>query len=375
MTADVAPQPAQATAHAPPVPPTIAALLRPEAYRHPADAIELRETHISWVILAGLFAYKIRKPVNLGFVDFSTRERRRADCENEVRLNRRLCPDLYLGIVDVVQCGDEFYVGGRGRPVEPAVWMRRLPESGMLTAMLERGAVTDGLVQRIARKLATFHASAATGAGVDEYGDLPTVQANWVENFEQTARFVERTIPRATFDTTRAAVERFLADHATLFARRVAEGRIRDGHGDLHAGSICVDGRRLYLFDCLEFAPRFRCADVAAEVAFLAMDLDRHGRPDLASAFVAEYVERSGDTELLQILDFYRCYRAYVRGKVRSLRLDAPGLAPDEREAIVADARAYFELSQSYARCFDAPALAADAPGLVAGMSRSGQDI
>jgi aminoglycoside phosphotransferase family enzyme len=330
-------------------PSIVAALLRPEAYRHPADDIELHETHISWVVLAGPFAYKIKKPVELGFLDFTTRERRMADCQDEVRLNRRLCPDVYLGVVEIVERDGALFLGGPGRPVEPAVWMRRLPERGMLSTLLARQAVGPQLVRRIARRLARFHAMAATGAGVDEYGGLAAVRANWDENFSQTARFVGRTIMPATRAQIVGFVERFLTDKRELLERRVVDGRIREGHGDLHTGSICVERRRVRLFDCLEFAARFRCSDVASEVAFLAMDLDHHGRTDLAAEFVDEYVRRSGDEALPDLLDFYRCYRAYVRGKVASLRFDEPGLPAEHRLSIEAEARAYFDLAWAYA--------------------------
>ena len=330
------------------LPPPVAALLRPAAYPHPADDLHLHETHVSWVVLAGPYAYKVKKPVDLGFLDFSTPERRAAACADEVRLNRRLCPDVYLGVVRLVERRGAYFVGGTGRPVEPAVRMRRLPDAGMLPNLLATGAVDARLVGRIARRLARFHARAATGPGVDEYGGPATVRANWDENFAQTAPFVGRMVPASVQEAIVAYVERFLAEQRALLERRVAAGRIREGHGDLHAGSICVEGRRLQLFDCLEFSARFRCADVAAEVAFLAMDLDHYGRADLAAAFVDAYVRDGGDRELARLLDFYKCYRAYVRGKVASLRLAEPGLAPAQEVDVVAEARAYFDLAWAY---------------------------
>src|SRR5687767_3388682 len=167
------------------LPPYVAALLRPDAYPHPADDLRLHETHISWVALAGPYAYKIKKPVNLGFLDFSTVERRAAICADEVRLNRRLCPDVYLGVVYLVEHRGDYVVGGPGLPLEPAVQMRRLPEDGMLPNLLTAGAVDARLVRRIAGRLARFHATAATGPGIDEYGRPAAVRANWEENFAQ----------------------------------------------------------------------------------------------------------------------------------------------------------------------------------------------
>jgi aminoglycoside phosphotransferase family enzyme/predicted kinase len=328
-------------------------LLRPGAFPHPARDLRLIETHISWVILAGDYAYKLRKPVDFGFLDFTTPRQRRADCEAEVSLNKRLCPDLYLGVVDIVERDDgQLYIGVPGVPVEPAVQMRRLPESGMLPKVLERGDCDERLVQRLARKLAEFHAEAPTGPGVDEYGGLEMLRANWDENFAQTT-----LIDPASRDAVRSYVDRFIAQNAALLQLRVETGRIREGHGDLHAASVCVTRRRLYMFDCIEFSTRFRCMDVAAEVAFLAMDLEHLGRADLAAAFVDAYVRSSGDTELRLLLDFYKCYRAFVRGKVLAFRLAQPDLDADTRARISCEARAYFDLAFACANPFPQPML------------------
>jgi len=325
-------------------------LLRPAAFRPPAPDARLIETHISWVIVAGAFVYKIRKPVDFGFLDFSTLEQRRADCEAEVRLNRRLCPDLYLGVVNVVDRDGRLSIIGPGSPVEPAVLMSRLPEGGMLPALLERGMVDDRLMDRLARRLAEFHAGAATGDGVDEHASLSSLAANWDENFSQTANFVGRTISAEQHACIQAYVQDFLEANAEILEQRIQQGRIRDGHGDLHAGSVCVTHRRVYLFDCIEFNDRFRCADVAAEVAFLAMDLDHLGRADLGTAFVESYVRSSGDADLLRALGFYKCYRAFVRGKVLGFQLDEPGRAPRELDRAAQEARAYFDLAYAYSR-------------------------
>jgi uncharacterized protein len=331
------------------LPDYVAGLLRPEAYDHPADDLAMQDTHISWIILAGQHAYKLKKPVDLGFVDFSSRQRREQDCAQEVRLNRRLCPDVYLGVVNVVAHDGSFRIGGTGRPIEPAVHMRRLPQTGMLPNLLARRRVDARLLRRIARRLARFHATAPTGPGIDEFGDIRAVRKNWDENFQQTEVFVGQTLPRERRDHIREFVHRFLPDQAGLLRRRVATGRVRDGHGDLHAASICIEGRRIHLFDCIEFAARFRCGDVAAEVAFLAMDLDHHSRADLSDAFIGTYGKSSGDAELCELLDFYRCYRAYVRGKVLSLRLAEPGLTSRESAQIADEASAYFDLAWAYA--------------------------
>src|SRR5215203_4332311 len=339
------------------LPRVVRALLSPDAYPHPAGDIRLHETHISWVVLAGDYAYKVKKPVNFGFLDFSTVERRAAVCADEVRLNQRLSPDVYRGVVWVVERAEALHVGVEGMPVEPAVQMRRLPEEGMLPAQLAAGAVDAALVRRIARRLACFHAGAATGPGVDVFGSYDIIRANWEENFAQSAPFVGEVFDPALDDLIHRSVDRFLDCHTRLLERRVAEGRIREGHGDLHAASICVVDGRPRFFDCLEFSPRFRCADVAAEVAFLAMDLEHFGRADLAGAFVRAYVRASDDAELPALLPFYQCYRAFVRAKVRCLRLTEPGLTAEAEAVTIAEARAYFDLAWTYAGGLGGPLL------------------
>jgi len=332
-------------------------LLSRRAYQHRAEEVRLEETHISWVLLAGRYAYKLKKPVNLGFVDFSTHEKRVADCAEEVRLNKRLCPDVYLGVVNVTERNGQLRMGGSGEAVEPAVRMRRLPDAGMLPNLLAAGGVGDRLMHRLANHLAKFHAATATGPGVDEYGSPATIQANWQENFAQATPLVGPILEEDIDHSIRTYVQDFLNDQSGLLESRVAHERIRDGHGDLHAASICVEGRRLQLFDCVEFAARFRCADVAAEVAFLAMDLAHRGRADLSATFIDRYVDASHDRDLLRLIDFYSSYRAYVRGKVLSMRIDQPGLAADEAHRIESESRAYFDLAWAYSGGLGKPLL------------------
>lgn len=328
----------------------VADLLRPDAYDPPADDVRLHETHSSWVLLAGPFAYKLKKPVNLGFLDFTTIERRRADCEEELRLNRRFSPEMYLGVVEVTERDGHYRIGGEAGSGEPAVWMRRLPEEGMLPAKLARGDVDMRLARRIGRTLAKLHGRSQTGPDIDSYGSPASVVANWRENFDQMGPFVGRTISSDLNEDIRTYVDRFVRQQAPLLEQRVADGHVRDGHGDLHAASICIDDGQILLFDSLQFAPRYRCADLASEVAFLAMDLEYHGRTDLAWGFVDSYVRASRDDGLLRLLDFYICYRAYVRGKVRSLRLAQTEQASGgETRQLIAESRAYFDLAWAHA--------------------------
>jgi aminoglycoside phosphotransferase family enzyme/predicted kinase len=333
-----------------PLPELIQSLLRPDAYPHEAGDIELIQTHISYVVLAGAYAYKIKKPLDLHFLDYSTLDRRRLMCEEEVRLNARLCPEAYLGVEPIVRRDGGYRVGGEGEAFEYAVRMRRMPREAMMPAMLARGSVTAADIGRIARVLASFHATSASDERIARFGSPEALRANWEENFEQTAPFIGRTITRAQYDLTRDYVDRFLRDRSALIEERAAMGRVRDCHGDLRSDSIVIHpGRGICVMDCIEFNDRIRYGDVAGDVGFLAMDLDYRGRPDFADELMSAYLNAVDDETLSCMLDFYRSYRAYVRGKVESMELDEPEVPDADRAAALGRARAYFALAQGYA--------------------------
>jgi aminoglycoside phosphotransferase family enzyme/predicted kinase len=330
------------------------ALRDPAAYPFQVGEVGFLETHVSLLFFAGERVYKVKKPVDLGFLDFSTLERRRHFCEEEVRLNRRLAPDTYLGVVEIRRdAAGAVRVGGAGELVEPAVEMRRLPAERMLEALLERGEVDNQLVHALAALLASFHAEAATGPGVDEHGSPEAVAANVRENFEQTRGFAEdkgaRTISRALHAFLERRAERFLAEHRDLLERRVREGRIRDGHGDLHSGNICFPPGRIVIYDCIEFSARYRSSDVACDLAFLAMDLDRLGFRGFGRFLEHEYAEEAGDAGLAELMGFYKEYRAVVRAKVESILAADEGADPERREAARLSGMRYWHLAASYA--------------------------
>jgi hypothetical protein len=313
------------------------------------ERVDLVQTHISYVFLAGDFVYKVKKPVDLGFLDFTTLDKRRHFCQEEMRLNRRLCPGIYLDVVPVAYVEGKVAVDATGTVVDYAVKMKRLPEERMIGHLLERDAVTPEMVRALARRLAEFHASAETGPEIEPFGSLETVAGNWRENFEQTEPYVGRTITARQFRETREYVEGFLAQEKDLFEARVRGGRVRDCHGDLRVEAVCFqDG--ICIFDCIEFNERFRYSDVAADLAFLAMDLDFRGRPAMSDELVGLYLEMSGDSTLPLVLGFYKCYRAYVRGKVEGFLLDAPEVPADQKAAARGRARAFFRLAYGYAR-------------------------
>jgi uncharacterized protein len=329
----------------------VGALLDPGAY--PADerpaAVTMAETHISWLFFAGDFVYKVKKPVDYGFLDFTTLALRRRFCDDEVRLNRRLSPDIYLGVATIRERDGRYRLEGEGRPVEYAVRMRRLPPDRWLSDLLDRGEADPGLMRRIAARVAAFHRDAATDDRITAVGGLAAVRGNTAENFAQTESYVGVTLTRALHDRVAAWTAAFLAEREPVFRRREAEGRIRDCHGDLHADQISItDG--IAFIDCIEFNERFRFGDVAADIAFTAMDVEYHGAPVLARELIEAYVREADDPGVLGVMSFYQCYRAFTRGKVRSFRLRQPGLSDADRRAVIDQAGRYFALAGRYAR-------------------------
>lgn len=322
--------------------------MKPKAYEKETGKIELKQTHISFVFLTRKFVYKIKKAVNFGFLDFSTLEKRRFFCEKEVELNRRLCGNMYLEVVPINK-SDVIKVGGEGEPVEYAVKMKRISEEKIMTRLLEEGKVDKKLVDKIAKIIAEFHQKAETGKRIGEFGSLPMIETNWRENFEQSKEFVGKTISPESYRIIHEKVDGFMKKNEAFFAKRIADHRVRECHGDIHSGNIFV-ADRIYIFDAIEFNERFRFCDVASDVAFLAMDLDFKDRNDLSKFFVERYVKYSGDSELECILGFYKCYRAYVRGKVVSFRLNDHNVDEKEKAAAKEEATAYFKLATNYAR-------------------------
>jgi len=326
----------------------VEALMKPEAYDEDPGQIELVQTHISFVFLTKKFVYKVKKAVDFGFLDFTTLEKRRFFCNKELELNRRLCGDMYLEVVPINR-SNAIKIRGEGETVEYAVKMKRMPQEKMMTKLLEENKVDDRLVDRIAKIIADFHSKAETNSRISEFGSLAIIGTNWKENFEQTAEFVGITISMKDFKLIRERIKDFMKINVSLFEKRIAEDRVRDCHGDIHSGNIFVtDG--IYIFDAIEFNERFRYSDVAADVAFLAMDLDFRERTDLSNFFVKKYVEYSGDQELTKLLPFYKCYRAYVRGKVISFKLKDPNVSGEEKRAAMKEAKSYFKLASTYAK-------------------------
>jgi uncharacterized protein len=321
----------------------------PHSYPHPPHRVRVIETHSAWVFLASPYVYKVKKPVNLGFLDFSTLEKRQHFCNREVELNQRLSPDVYLGVIPISRHQGRLVFGDSGRIIEYAVKMRLLSPAGFLDRRLERQEVRREDLDRIAQVLKAFYEAQAPSRDIEAWGRIEKLKLSTDENFRQTRPFLGQTLDRGVWEAVRAYTERFYERHRPLFQRRIQEQWIRDCHGDLHLEHIHLTSRSLHIYDCIEFNDRLRYIDVASDVAFLAMDLDFHGHSDLARHFTDDMARALGDPDLERLLDFYKCYRAYVRGKVECLQGQTPGLSQFQMAAHQEMARRYFRLALNYA--------------------------
>jgi hypothetical protein len=323
-----------------------------EFYPHRPAQVELRQTHISYVFLAGEYVYKVKKPVRFAFLDYSTLRKRFHFCLEEVRLNRRLAPKIYLAVVPIYQEKEGFFLAEDSPHVEPsavreyAVKMLRLPEGQILNRLLKEGQVGKADISAIAKELVSFHLSAATEQA-SIYGAPEAIRRLVAENFKETECFVGKTISQKMFHKIQEYSLDFLNVHADLFKSRIQDGKVREGHGDLRAEHICLTDE-IAIFDCVEFAEGLRYCDVASEVAFLAMDLDFLSAPDLSEHLAAEYAEMGHDEALSLLLPYYKCYRAYVRGKVESLKSQEQEVPQNERKGASDRSQRYFSLAYRY---------------------------
>ena len=321
----------------------IPTLSDPSIYPHHPDSIQVVQTHISVVFIAGELVYKIKKPLDLGFLDFTTLEKRKYFCQQEVRLNSRFSEGIYLGVEAIHEGPSGINLKGEGAEIEAAVLMRRIPHERLLIGMLHNNQVTPELLDRLADRLAYFHSNAAGGPQITSFGSNHVIYQNLKENFEQTINFIGRTIDAQTHEAVSTLATEFLEKHQSLFRERMERGFIRDCHGDLHLEHVVILDE-IMLYDCIEFNDRFRYGDTAADLAFLLMDLDFRGYPAFADRIAGRYAEWSGDREILRLLGFYKSYRAFVRGKVEGFILDEPEVSESERQSAREVAKKYFAL-------------------------------
>jgi uncharacterized protein len=345
-------------------------------------AEELRETHISWVLLFERTVFKLKKPVNFGFLDFSTLERRRAACEAEVTLNARLAPGVYRGVVPILRDGQGRHRFGSAptstahpspepassaQIVDWAVEMLRLRDEDCADQRLAAGRLGGEDLERLASSLSRFHAQARTGPDIDTFGSVAAIGLNVRENFEQAHTALGRVATELEVQQVEKQQLDFSNANGALFQERISKHRIRDGHGDLrleHAYLHADEPPKI--IDCIEFNERFRFADVCADVAFLSMDLAWHGRTDLAETFLAAYARESDDYDLYSVVNFYESYRAYVRAKICAIGYSTPGLGSDKQRRLEQDARRYLLLALAAERQSIEPARLIAVGGVIA---------
>jgi uncharacterized protein len=332
------------------------ALAHAESYPHPVKSIQVRETHISKVFLTGSHAYKIKKAVNLGFLDFTRLTERCRFCHQELQLNRRLTRDVYLKVVPITSDGRQIGIKHGGQVVEYAVCMRQLSADQSMLRLLRAGKLHKNDIPRIVEVLNRFYRSAPRDAAVAKWGDIELIGRNCADNFDAIEPFGGDVIDAEQLHAIQAAVTAMLTRSRPLFIRRKADGFVRDGHGDLRCGHIYIEDE-IQIIDCIEFDTRYRCGDVAADIAFLAMDLDFEGFPDSARQLVETYARLAQDPGLLLLIDFYKCYRAMVRVKVNCLRLQDEHLPLGERNILLRHTRRFMALAFSYALMFSQPTL------------------
>ena len=327
-------------------------LQNPATFGPDVKSVKIIQTHISFVALTGKYAYKVKKPVNFGFLDFTNLEKRKHFCEEELRLNKRLCPKIYLDVVPITQKNDHIEISGEGNVIDYAVKMKEFSQENIMTGLLKKGKIDEEILNKIVDNLVNFYESEKRSKEIDYFGSIQAVKNNIDENFEQTKPFIDLTISKNIFDFIKEKTKNFLEERKDVFESRIKNGFICDCHGDLHSGNIAVDNGFIYIFDCIEFNKRFRFSDVASDIGFLAMDLDFLGYPYLSSYLIEYYVEKSGDTSLFDVLNFYKCYRAYVRGKVTGFKLNDPNIDKSKREEIIKTALKYFNLAHYYSQLF-----------------------
>ena len=300
------------------------------------------------MLLTGTFAYKIKKAVDFGFLDFTTLAARRFFCEEELRLNRRLAPDLYLDVVPITGSVDAPALGGPGPALEYAVKMREFPQDALACRLLERGQLGAADIDALAAQVADFHGAIGIAAPDGAFGAPEGILRLAQRNFDAIAPLVDTPAEREEIESLRAWTDREHAARRDAFLRRLEQGFVRECHGDLHLGNIARVDSELVIFDGIEFNASMRWIDVMSEVAFVVMDLADRARADLAHRFLDAYLERTGDYAGLAVLPFYLAYRAMVRAKIARLRATqlAKGAA---KEASVEESRGYLRLARSYA--------------------------
>ncbi len=319
----------------------------PVSYPFTPEKVEVVQTHISIVFIADETVYKVKKPVDFGFLNFSDLEKRHFYCKQELMLNRRLAKGIYLDVVPISLDHGRHTLEGRGEPVEYAVKMKRIPEERLMKSLFDNGCLSHSDLDKVAETLAGFHKNALRSPQIDQFGRAEKFRVNTDENFEQVRKYIDISIRNDDFHALKEWTADFYRDKREMFSRRIDRGKIRDCHGDLHMEHICFTDD-LAVIDCIEFNDRFRYSDTIADIAFLLMDLEFHGGVEFSDHLWKQYCRHTGDVGVEDLLVFYKVYRAFVRGKVNSFQLDDDRIGEKEKAAAAQRAHRYFRLARSY---------------------------
>jgi aminoglycoside phosphotransferase family enzyme/predicted kinase len=331
----------------------IAALIeqmqQPQFYPHAVrQPIELVQTHVSYVLLTGDYAYKLKKAVNFGFLDYSTLAKRKYFLQEEISMNSAIAPELYLEVVPITQAGDKFSLSGEEEAVEYALKMRQFPQENLFINLFEAGKLSIEQMEELGKIVAQFHAKAATNDYISSFGTVAKVREAFDENYQQTEQYVGRVQTQQQLVETKAFTDSFFAEREDLFQARIDNHKIKECHGDLHLKNICLWQDKIQLFDRIEFNEPFRFVDVMYDVAFAVMDLDARGRKDFGNAFLNTYLEQTGDWEGVQLLPLYLSRQAYVRAKVTSFLLDDPAISEKVKQEASQTAADYYQQAWEY---------------------------
>ncbi|QIR39925.1 AAA family ATPase [Tolypothrix sp. PCC 7910] len=333
------------------LPALIQQMLQPGFYPHAvSEPIQLIQTHVSYVLLTGDYVYKLKKPVNFGFLNYSTLEKRQHFCQEELRLNQRGAGELYLEVLPLTLEGEQYHLGGTGESVEYALKMRQFPQEALFSSLFEQGKLNEAHLEELGRIVAQYHAKTETNDYILSFGEVAQVREAFDENYEQTEKYIGGPQTQVQFDETKAYTERFFAERGELFASRIKNNYIRECHGDLHLRNIALWHDQILLFDCIEFNEPFRFVDVMFDIAYAVMDLEAQQRKDLSNAYLNTYVEQTGDWEGLQILPIYLIRQSYVRAKVTSFLLDDPAVPAAVKEQATKTAAIYYQLAWEYTK-------------------------
>lgn len=333
------------------LPTVIEQMMQPGFYPHAvSEPIQLIQTHCSYVLLTGDYTYKLKKPVNFGFLNYSTLQKRQYFCQEELRLNQRTAPEIYLEVLAITQDCNKYQLGGTGEAVEFALKMRQFPQETLFSEMFERGELQEQQIAELGQVVAQYHAKAATNDYISSFGEVSQIRTGFDENYRQTEKYIGVAQTQQQFNETKDYTNKFFNERTELFKSRITNNFIRECHGDLHLRNICLWEDRVMLFDCIEFNEAFRFVDVIYDVAFAMMDLEARKRKDLGNIFLNTYIEQTGDYEGLQVLPLYLSRQAYVRAKVTSFLLDDKGITEAAKQQATSTATDYYKQAWEYTK-------------------------